>query len=221
MLLQVETDSTQAGRQPGRGGHAGRRPPDPAAAGASAPCWRASLSSPRRRVRSRGRWALGAGPEAAAPGPTSLVSDLSAQVFWTCRDGFRRRQRETSWNCSLAPSSRALSRPGCSCTKVLISSCPRLGAERVLGICHGVVGNFATVSRTEREEGLPCHLVPALLPGLSQRGRENSQVSAAAGVPGVTRLLTPCLVWPPGQPQSQQLTPSLAPGIDSQGHSGG
>lgn len=120
--------------------------------------------------------ALGAGPEAAAPGPTSLVSDLSAQVFWTCRDGFRRRQRETSWNCSLAPSSRALSRPGCSCTKVLISSCPRLGAEHALGICHGVVGNFATVSRTEREEGLPCHSVPCPAPRVkpARQGKQSS-----------------------------------------------
>lgn len=67
----------------------------------------------------------------------------------------QRRQRETSWSRSLAPSpptSQALSRPGCSCTKALISSCPRLGAEQALDICHEAVGNFATVSRRAGQE---------------------------------------------------------------------
>jgi len=45
------------------------------------------------------------------------------------------------------PTSQGLSRPGCSYTKALISSCPRLGAEHALAICHEAVGNFATVSR--------------------------------------------------------------------------
>ena len=66
----------------------------------------------------------------------------SAQVLWTCRDGFRRRQRETSWSWSLAsspPASQALSCPGCSYIKLLISSCPRLAVEHALGICHEAV----------------------------------------------------------------------------------
>lgn len=55
-----------------------------------------------------------------------------------------------------APSSKALACPGCSCAKALVSSCPRLGAEHTLGICHEAVENFATVSRrVEQEEGLP------------------------------------------------------------------
>lgn len=100
----------------------------------------------------------------ARPGLSQSLSP-SAQVLWTCRDGFRRRQRETSWNWSLAPSPpapQALSRPGCSCIKLLISSCPRLGAEHALGICHKAAGNFATVStRVEQEEGAsPAVLCP-------------------------------------------------------------
>lgn len=51
------------------------------------------------------------------------------------------------------PGSRAHSPPGCSCTKVLISSGPRLGAEHALGICHEAAGTFATVSRGAEQEG--------------------------------------------------------------------
>lgn len=108
----------------------------------------------------------------ARPGLPGSLSP-SAQVLWTCRDGFRRRQRETSWSRSLAsspPAPQALSCPGCSCIKLLISSCPRLGAEHALGICHEAVGNFATVSRRASwKRGFPCH--PRPLPqGLNREG---------------------------------------------------
>lgn len=66
----------------------------------------------------------------------------------------QRRQRETSWSWGLAPSpsSPGPLPPWCSCIKVLISSCPRLGAEHALAICHEAVGDFATVSRRARQE---------------------------------------------------------------------
>lgn len=65
-----------------------------------------------------------------------------------------------------APSSQALACPGCSCAKALVSSCPRLGTEHTLGICHEAVGNFATVSRrVEQEEGAPPQF-PSLSPSL-------------------------------------------------------
>lgn len=64
----------------------------------------------------------------------------------------QRRQRENQLELEPgtqlpAPPSQALCRPGCSRTKALISSCPRLGAEHALALGHEAVGNFATVSR--------------------------------------------------------------------------
>lgn len=211
MLLQVETDSAQAGRQPGRGGHAGRRPPDPAATGASAPSHQASLgtlSSRRRRVHPRGRWALGWRLQRQAPPPWSLTSPPRCSgPAETGSEGAREKPAGTvAWH----PAPQAPSRPGCSCTKVLISSCPRLGAEHALGICHGVVGNFATVSRTEREEGLPCHSVPALLPGLSQRGRKtvkSQQLLGALASHGSRPHAWPGLLASPGASSSLPLLP--------------
>lgn len=104
--------------------------------------------------------ALGAGPEAAAPGPTSWSLTSPPRCSGPAETGSEGAREKPAGTVAWHPAPRALSRPGCSCTKVLISSCPRLGAEHALGICHGAVGNSATVSRTEREEGLPCHWVP-------------------------------------------------------------
>lgn len=90
-------------------------------------------------------------------------------------------------------SSKALARPGCSCTKVLISSCPRLGAEHALGICHEVAGNFAIAAgRAGQEEGAaPAVLFIVPSPELEPRRQgEAYQIAAASMVQNVT-LRTP------------------------------
>lgn len=53
--------------------------------------------------------------------------------------------------------------PGCSCSKALVSSCPRLGAEHALGICHEAVGNFASLQEGRAGRGASPSLSPSLL----------------------------------------------------------
>lgn len=111
---------------------------------------------------------LGAGQDSEDKANPPLVNDLSAQVCGLAKMGSEGAREEPAgapaWH--PAPSSKALACHGCSCAKALVSSCPRLGAEHALGLCHEAVGNFATVSRrAEQEEGASPQS-PSLSPSL-------------------------------------------------------
>lgn len=155
VFLQAETDSGGWGGSPSHGGHEGRSP-GLSACTPTSPCQTlgacsemgiCTLSSlaplEEHSIENTGGWAWP--PPVSQPLCPGVV-DLLRRV--------QRRQRETSWSWSLAPSpsSPGPLPPWCSCIKVLISSCPRLGAEHALAIRHEAAGDFATVSRRARQE---------------------------------------------------------------------
>lgn len=162
VFLQVETDSGRVGWQP--------QPWRTQKNNTRAICLCLCPSSPDFRVQpcpicTLSSWtpqdwippgSLGAGQdsEGKAHHPWSMTSlPRCCGLAETGLEGAREEPAGTgAWH--PAPSSRPLSCPGCSCAKALVSSCPRLGAEHALGICHEAVGNFATGGQSGKR-GLP------------------------------------------------------------------
>lgn len=165
VFLQVETDSGRVGWQPQpwrtyeeqcRSYLLESRPIlarlQGSGVGVPSPICTLSSCAPQGHIPlgSPGHWARFRGQ-----GPPSLVNDLSAQVFRTCRDGFRRRQRGTIWSGARhqLPAPRLSPALAAAAPRLLLAAAPAR-AEHTLGLCHEAVGNFATVSRrVEQEEG--------------------------------------------------------------------
>lgn len=157
VFLQVETDSGRVGWQP-QPQRACRENIRSAASAPAPPCqalgpsvrwasWPHPYQAPKLSWEGIPLRTLGAGPglpQSRAPlprccGPAETGSEGARETSW-------------SWGLAPAPGSPGPLPPWRSCIKVLISSCPRLGAEHALAICHELVGDFATVSRRARQE---------------------------------------------------------------------
>lgn len=124
----------------------------------------------------------------------------------TGSEGAREEAAGAVWTGTWLPSSKAPTCPGCHGSGVLISGCPRLGAEHALGMCHEALGILQQSQGGQgRKRGIPHS--PLLCPFSTAQAKKARKNDKFQQLPWclVTELLVPIsLAW---VPWSQELSP--------------